>query len=98
MTAVREVREETGLEAEIVEDLGEISYFYVWEGVRVRKSVRFFLMRATGGDISMHDHEMEEVRWFPLDDVSGAASYKSERDVLGRASAALKPGGRPAAP
>src|SRR4051794_13747248 len=65
-TAVREVREETGLEAEIEQDLGDISYFYVWEGVRVRKSVRFFLMRATGGDISVHDHEMEEIGWFPL--------------------------------
>jgi 8-oxo-dGTP diphosphatase len=97
-TAVREVREETGLEAQIAEDLGEISYVYVWEGVRVRKSVRFFLMRATGGDISMHDHEMEEVRWFPLAVAPGAASYESERDVLGRASAVLKPGDRPAAP
>ncbi|MGZ4151572.1 MAG: NUDIX domain-containing protein, partial [Actinomycetota bacterium] len=47
--AVREVREETGLEAEIEDDLGEIRYFYVWEGVRVRKAVHFFLMRATGG-------------------------------------------------
>src|SRR5207248_7016118 len=88
-TAVREVREETGLEAVIEEDLGEISYFYVWEGVRVRKSVRFFLMRATGGDVSRHDHEMEEVRWFLLEEVPGTASYKSEREVLARAAAAL---------
>jgi 8-oxo-dGTP pyrophosphatase MutT (NUDIX family) len=97
-TAVREVREETGLEAEIVEDLGDISYFYVWDGVRIRKSVRFFLMRATGGDISMHDHEMEEVRWFPLEEAPGTASFKSEREVLEKASAILKPGDRPAAP
>jgi 8-oxo-dGTP pyrophosphatase MutT (NUDIX family) len=97
-TAVREVREETGLEAEIVGDLGDISYFYVWEGVRIRKSVRFFLMRATGGDVSMHDHEMEEVRWFPLEEVPTTASFKSEREVLDKASAILKPGDRPAAP
>ena len=82
--AVREVREETGLEAEIEADLGDISYFYVWEGVRVRKRVRFYLMRAIGGDVSKHDHEMEDVRWFPLDEASKVASYESEREVIGR--------------
>jgi 8-oxo-dGTP pyrophosphatase MutT (NUDIX family) len=89
-TAVREVREESGLDADVVEDLGEISYFYVWEGVRIRKRVRFFLMRATGGDVSRHDHEMEEVRWFPLDEAIRKASYASERQVLERAAAALR--------
>ena len=84
-TAVREVREETGLHADIEDDLGEISYFFVWEGVRVRKSVRFYLMRATGGDVSEHDHEMEEVRWFPLDEALAIASFKSERETLDRA-------------
>src|SRR6266516_3213889 len=67
-TAVREVREETGLDAEIEDDLGEISYFYVWEGVRVRKAVHFYLMRATRGDGSFHDHEMEDVACFRLAD------------------------------
>ena len=89
VTAVREVREETGLEAVIEEDLGEISYFYVWEGVRVRKAVRFFLMRATGGDVADHDHEMEEVRWIPLEEALRAASYKSEKEVLEAAAPIL---------
>ena len=84
-TAVREVREETGIDADIERDLGEISYFYVWEGVRVRKRVRFYLMRATGGDVSRHDHEMEEVRWFPLKEALRRASYGSERQILERA-------------
>lgn len=84
-TAVREVREETGLEAEIEGDLGEISYFFVWEGVRVRKRVRFYLMRAHGGDISQHDHEMEEVRWYPLEAAPRVASYETERKVLEQA-------------
>jgi 8-oxo-dGTP pyrophosphatase MutT (NUDIX family) len=88
-TALREVREETGLEAEIEDDLREISYFYVWEGVRVRKRVHFFLMRATGGDVSHHDHEMEEVRWFPLAEALKNASYKTERDVLHKAAELL---------
>lgn len=89
VTAVREVREETGLEAVIVEPLGDVSYFYVWEGERVRKKVTFFLMHATGGDIADHDHEMEEVRWFPLADAIDRADYRSERDVLERAATAL---------
>jgi 8-oxo-dGTP pyrophosphatase MutT (NUDIX family) len=88
-TAVREVREETGLEAVIEGDLGEISYFYVWDGVRIRKSVRFFLMRATGGDVSLHDHEMEEVRWFPLEEATETATFKGEREVIERAGADL---------
>jgi 8-oxo-dGTP pyrophosphatase MutT (NUDIX family) len=89
--ALREVREETGLQARIVRSLGDINYWYVWEGQRVRKKVSFFLMEATGGDVSLHDHEMEEVRWFPLHEANRAASYKSERDVLRRAEEALTP-------
>ena len=87
--ALREVREETGLEATIDERLGDIRYFYVWESVRVRKTVHFFLMRATGGDISRHDEEMEDVRWFPLARAVRAAAYKGEREVLDRASGHL---------
>ena len=74
--AVREVLEETGLEAEVESDLGDIRYFYVWEGVRVRKRVHFFLMRATGGDVSDHDTEMEDVRWFSLQAARKRAAYQ----------------------
>jgi len=87
--AVREVREETGLEAEVEADLGDIRYFYVWEGVRVRKRVHFFLMRATGGDVADHDSEMEEVRWFPLRTAIKRAAYKGEREVIERAAKRL---------
>jgi 8-oxo-dGTP pyrophosphatase MutT (NUDIX family) len=83
--AIREVLEETGLEAEIEHDLGTIRYFYVWDGVRVRKQVRFFLMRATGGDVANHDDEMEDVRWFPLGRARKRAAYRGEREVLERA-------------
>jgi hypothetical protein len=58
----------------------------------VRKRVVFFLMEAVGGDISRHDHEMEEVRWVPLARAHRMASYPSERDVLVRAERALAPG------
>jgi 8-oxo-dGTP pyrophosphatase MutT (NUDIX family) len=83
--AIREVREETGLEAVVEEDLGQIRYMYVWEGVRVRKAVRFFLMRATGGDVSQHDDEMEDVRWFTVPSAIRRAAYRGEREVLERA-------------
>jgi 8-oxo-dGTP pyrophosphatase MutT (NUDIX family) len=88
--AVREVLEETGLDAEIEGDLGTIRYFYVWEGVRVRKQVRFFLMRATGGDVSSHDEEMEDVRWFPMRRATKRAAYRGEREVIERAVEQLR--------
>lgn len=88
-TALREVQEETGLAAEIDQPLGDITYWYVWEGERIRKKVTFFLMRAVGGDTSRHDQEMEEVRWYPLPEALDRAGYASERDVIRRAAAAL---------
>jgi 8-oxo-dGTP pyrophosphatase MutT (NUDIX family) len=89
VAAVREVLEETGLEAQIEGDLGTIRYFYVWEGVRVRKQVRFFLMRATGGDVANHDDEMEDVHWFPLRRAATRAAYRGEREVIERAVESL---------
>jgi 8-oxo-dGTP pyrophosphatase MutT (NUDIX family) len=88
--AVREVREETGLLAEIEASLGETRYFYVWEDVRIRKTVHFFLMRHTGGDVDDRDDEMEEIRWFPLERALKRAAYRGERDVLGRAAELLR--------
>jgi 8-oxo-dGTP pyrophosphatase MutT (NUDIX family) len=76
-------------EVEVESDLGDIRYFYVWEGVRVRKRVHFFLMRATGGDVTNHDAEMEDVRWFALRAAIKRAAYKGEREVIERAVARL---------
>jgi len=89
-TAIREVREETGLTAEIEDSLGDTKYFYVWEDARIRKTVHFFLMRHTGGDTSDRDDEMEEVRWFPLERALKRAAYRGERDVLKRAADRLR--------
>jgi 8-oxo-dGTP pyrophosphatase MutT (NUDIX family) len=87
--AIREVREETGLTAEIEADLGDTKYMYVWEDVRIRKTVHFFLMRFTGGDVDDRDDEMEEIRWFPLERALKRAAYRGERDVLRRAAERL---------
>jgi 8-oxo-dGTP pyrophosphatase MutT (NUDIX family) len=88
--ALREVREETGIDAVIEQPLGDTRYFYIWEEVRIRKTVHFFLMRATGGDVGDRDDEMEEVRWFPLSRALKRAAYRGERAVLQRAAAKLR--------
>ena len=92
--ALREVREETGLVAEIDDDLGSISYFYQWDEVGVRKTVRFFLMHATGGDTAEHDHEMEDVRWFAVQQAPRRTTYRSEREMVEKAIALIE-GGAP---
>lgn len=88
--AIREVREETGLTAEIEADLGDTKYMYVWDDLRIRKTVHFFLMRATGGDPADRDDEMEDVQWFPLERALKRAAYRGEREVLGRAAELLR--------
>lgn len=84
--ALREVREETGLVAEIIEPLEPVEYWFWWgepgHKVRHHKRVYFFLMRALSGDIADHDHEVDEVRWFPIDEAVTQASYASERRLL----------------
>jgi 8-oxo-dGTP pyrophosphatase MutT (NUDIX family) len=97
-TAVREVQEETGFEGKIEDSLGEIGYWYVWEGIRVRKTVHFFLMEAIAGDISRRDREMEDVAWFPLAEAEEAAGFASEQEIVARAHEYLEKevGGSPA--
>lgn len=92
--ARREVEEETGWRGDIGPSLGDIEYWYVWEGARIHKRVHFFLMTATGGDARMRDHEMEEVRWYTLEEAETVVGFESEREVLGRARAILE-GDRP---
>ena len=65
-TALREVHEETGLQVRILDTIGDIHYRFVRDGRRIDKTVHYYLMEATGGDLADHDHEFEEVRWFEL--------------------------------
>ena len=88
-TAVREVREETGWQASLMRHLRDIEYWFVWEGTRVHKKVRFYLMKAEREDPDGRDHEMEEVRWFPLAEAASVAGFDSEREVLLEAAEAL---------
>jgi 8-oxo-dGTP pyrophosphatase MutT (NUDIX family) len=85
--ATREVREETGVTAELVEELGEVRYWYVRDRRRVAKSVFFFLFRYLNGDLADHDEEVLEVRWIALANAQGQLSYPGERDMVARAVA-----------
>lgn len=84
-TALREVEEETGLHVRLVAPLGDIEYWFVDNGTRFHKTVTFYLMAAIGGDMSGHDAEYDEVRWFPAGDAVGSATYTSEREMVQRA-------------
>ena len=86
-TALREVREETGLEVEIDAPLGSIEYWFAGRdpGVRYHKTVHFYLMVSTGGSTDLHDPEFDVVRWFGWDDALKSLAYVNEANVLRRA-------------
>jgi 8-oxo-dGTP pyrophosphatase MutT (NUDIX family) len=86
-TALREVREETGLDVRILGPLGEMTYTFVAGGERIHKVVHFFLMEAIGGDPSLHDAEYDEVRWVTIMDARRMLTFNTYRDVLDRALA-----------
>jgi len=93
--ALREASEESGLQVVAGDPLGEISYIYSWRDkpgetpVRISKRVHFYLMQSHGGDPSLHDGEIDEVQWLPLDDALRRASHKSERELILKARAML---------
>ncbi len=88
-TALRETREETGLRVELEERLRSISYVFVRGRTRFHKTVHFFLMRPVGGDVSLHDHEFDEVRWFQLEEGLEIMTHATERSVVEEAAARL---------
>jgi 8-oxo-dGTP pyrophosphatase MutT (NUDIX family) len=80
--AAREVREETGVVAEPVRELGESRYWYRREGRTIGKVVAFFLFTYVEGDIADHDDEVEEARWMSLEEARAALSYEAEREMV----------------
>jgi 8-oxo-dGTP pyrophosphatase MutT (NUDIX family) len=83
--AAREVREETGLTAELIEPLGEVEYTYERRNRTVAKRVAFFLFRCRDGDLADHDHEIEAARWIPLQEAATTLTFAGEREVATRA-------------
>ena len=92
-TALREVREETGLEVEIEGFIGSVEYrFYrSANSVQYDKTVYFYLMSPTGGDLSLHDHEFDEVHWLPVPEALEALTYDNEVKIVEK-SLSLVPG------
>jgi 8-oxo-dGTP pyrophosphatase MutT (NUDIX family) len=88
--AEREVREETGVDAVPVRELGEARYCYRRHGRTIAKSVTWFLFCYRGGDIADHDEEVEEARWIGLEDAQTALTHLAEREMIGRALACLE--------
>jgi len=92
-TAVRETREESGLEVRVEAPISSIVYFFVRGRTRFHKTVHFFLMEPIGGDLELHDHEFDEVRWVELDEALRLMSHATERSVVEKAAALLTAGG-----
>lgn len=84
-TALRETREETGIEVEIEAPLRSIRYFFVRGSTRFHKTVHFFLMRPVGGDVEDHDAEFDEVRWTDAHEAIALLNHATERSVVERA-------------
>jgi 8-oxo-dGTP pyrophosphatase MutT (NUDIX family) len=93
-TALREVREEAGVEAALIGPLHTVEYWYVstQHGRRVRyhKFVHFYLMRYTAGDVRDHDHEVREARWLALDEALQMLTFANERQVVENAREAIE--------
>ncbi len=93
--AMRECREETGFTVSIDQPLGQVAYFYARREsangplYRIFKRVSFFLMKHQGGDPSQHDDEIQDVRWFGIDDAVRKASHRNERDLIIKAKGLL---------
>ena len=85
--ALREVREETGVTVETDGVVGDIKYWFSrpQDGVRYSKTVHHFLMRPTGGDPGLHDHEFDEVRWVPVGEALKLMSYPNEVRIVRQA-------------
>jgi 8-oxo-dGTP pyrophosphatase MutT (NUDIX family) len=80
--ALREIREETGIEARLVDKLGEVRYWYQRDGRRIAKVVAFFLFEHVSGDPAGDPVEVEESRWMTLEDAAAALTYRGERDMV----------------
>ena len=89
--AVREVEEETGVEARLVTKLGDVRYVYTWAGERIFKVVSFYLFRYRRGrlgDIAPEQRiEVGEARWLPLEDAPRLLAYGGEREMAEKALA-----------
>ena len=98
VAAVREVREEAGVETELIKLIETIEYWYrsakYGKPVRYHKFVHFYLVEYKRGDVSNHDHEVEEARWVSFEEALEMLDFKSEREVVEKAREMIEEGGK----
>lgn len=89
--ARREVEEETGLTGRLAGKIGQIDYWFYWkpDDTRYHKFVHFYLLEHTGGDTKMHDVEVEEVKWLPIDEAIKILAYENEKEMMRKARATI---------
>jgi len=87
--AIREVREEAGIDTEIVTRIDKVEYWYFWkenrQRIRYHKFVYFYLLRYKSGDVRDHDHEVNEARWVAIDDAIEMLAFDSEKKIMEKA-------------
>ena len=89
-TAIREIREETGLDVELVEGFrNSINYFYFWEGKKISKTVVFFLAEAKSKDVVI-SHEHKGFQWFEYKEAMEKITFKNSKDILEKAKKFLQ--------
>jgi 8-oxo-dGTP pyrophosphatase MutT (NUDIX family) len=88
---MREVKEETGISAQVLRPLGTIDYWFVADKRRVHKTVHHFLMESTGGELSDEDVEVTEVAWVPLPELETRLAYADERKLVRKARELFAP-------
>lgn len=90
VTALREVQEEAGVEASLLEPLEPVEYWYVGhrgkQRVRFHKFVYFYLMEYRSGQLDDHDHEVNEARWVAIDEAQKMLAFKGERQAVAQAA------------
>ncbi|GAA4282547.1 hypothetical protein GCM10022261_00780 [Brevibacterium daeguense] len=90
--ARREIAEETGVEGDVVAPLGSVDYWFSVAGYRVHKVVHHFLLRATGGTLTVEndpDHEAVDAAWVPFDELPSQLSFANERRIVAAARTIL---------
>ena len=87
--AIREVREETGIESTIDKSLGVIDFWFMASGKRIHKTVHHFLFREVGGKIAPQVSEVDDVQWFPLDEIVSKLAYPDEKKLIARSKELL---------
>ena len=88
--ALREVKEETGVDARILERVGTIRYGFRVRGRQIAKTALFYLMEYIGGKTSDESPEVRAVTWVPLGQVAGTLSFANEAGLWAKAQGLLK--------